>query len=243
MLSCSVVSDSLQPCLSMGFFRQEYWTVLPFPPPGDLPNPGIEPMSHVFLTLAGRFFTIASQGLGKYPGGRNGNLAGYSPWSHRVGHGWATECMRVHTHTHVKYMLNFLKSWQSIFHSGCAIVYSHQPCRRVQFASHLCQHTALLIFFFRISHNKHVVVNNNKIRVRCIIIHSFIQHILSEQLLCARHLGTHCKDLYLKSKKVKYLEAESWMLVTRNGEIGTVRGGWWSEAQSCSYVASISLKT
>ena len=28
---------------SMGFFRQEYWSGLPFPSPGDLPNPGIEP--------------------------------------------------------------------------------------------------------------------------------------------------------------------------------------------------------
>ena len=31
--------------LSMGFSRQEYWSGLPFPSPGDLPNPGIEPMS------------------------------------------------------------------------------------------------------------------------------------------------------------------------------------------------------
>ena len=31
--------------LSMGFFRQEYWNGLPFPPPGDLPNPGIESTS------------------------------------------------------------------------------------------------------------------------------------------------------------------------------------------------------
>ena len=30
---------------SMGFSRQEYWSGLPFPPPGDLPNPGIEPGS------------------------------------------------------------------------------------------------------------------------------------------------------------------------------------------------------
>ena len=29
--------------LSMGFFRQEYWSGLPFPSPGDLPDPGIEP--------------------------------------------------------------------------------------------------------------------------------------------------------------------------------------------------------
>ena len=31
--------------LSMGFFRQEYWSGLPFPSPGELPNPGIEPGS------------------------------------------------------------------------------------------------------------------------------------------------------------------------------------------------------
>ena len=30
---------------SMGFSRQEYWSGLPFPSPGDLPNPGIEPGS------------------------------------------------------------------------------------------------------------------------------------------------------------------------------------------------------
>ena len=30
---------------SMGFSRQEYWSRLPFPSPGDLPNPGIEPGS------------------------------------------------------------------------------------------------------------------------------------------------------------------------------------------------------
>ena len=40
---------------SMGFCRQEYWSGLPFPSPGDLPYPGIEPGSPA---LAGRFFTI-----------------------------------------------------------------------------------------------------------------------------------------------------------------------------------------
>ena len=34
--------------LSMGFSRQEYWGGLPCPPPGDLPNPGIEPRSQLF---------------------------------------------------------------------------------------------------------------------------------------------------------------------------------------------------
>ena len=32
-----------QASLSMEFFRQEYWSGLPFPPPGDLTNPGIQP--------------------------------------------------------------------------------------------------------------------------------------------------------------------------------------------------------
>ena len=50
----SVMSDSLQPCglyiacqapLSMEFSRQEYWSQLPCPFPGDLPNPGIKPRS------------------------------------------------------------------------------------------------------------------------------------------------------------------------------------------------------
>ena len=44
--------------LSTGFPRQEYWSGLPFPSPGDLPNPGIEPSS----ALAGRFFTVEPPG-------------------------------------------------------------------------------------------------------------------------------------------------------------------------------------
>ena len=47
-VSFSVVSESLRPHrapLSMRFSRQEYWSGLPCPPPGDLPNPGIKPRS------------------------------------------------------------------------------------------------------------------------------------------------------------------------------------------------------
>ena len=49
------MSDSATPCTvarqappSMGFSRQEYWSGLPFPSPGDLPDPGIEPGSPAF---------------------------------------------------------------------------------------------------------------------------------------------------------------------------------------------------
>ena len=46
--------------LSMGFFRQEYWSGLPFPTPGDLPIPGMEPTSLVSPALVGRFFTSSA---------------------------------------------------------------------------------------------------------------------------------------------------------------------------------------
>ena len=42
-----------QASLSMGFSRQEYWSGSPFPSLGGLPNPGIEPLSLRFPTLAG----------------------------------------------------------------------------------------------------------------------------------------------------------------------------------------------
>ena len=66
MLSCSIMFNSVTPwteaqqaSLSMGFSRQEYWSGFPCPPPGDLPDLGIEPASPA---LAGGFFTTESPG-------------------------------------------------------------------------------------------------------------------------------------------------------------------------------------
>ena len=64
----SVVSDYFatpwitahQALLSIGFSRQEYCSGLSFPSLGDLPNPGIEPVSLASPTLAGRFFTAGT---------------------------------------------------------------------------------------------------------------------------------------------------------------------------------------
>ena len=63
----SVISNSAtlwtiarQTPLPTGFSRQEYWSGLPYPTPGDLPNPGIEPTSPLSLALAGRFFTTSA---------------------------------------------------------------------------------------------------------------------------------------------------------------------------------------
>ena len=66
-LSHQVMSDSFatlqnvahQAPLSMGFFRQEHWSWLPFPPPRDLLDPGVELASPA---LANRFFTTEPPG-------------------------------------------------------------------------------------------------------------------------------------------------------------------------------------
>ena len=53
---------ALKAHLSMGSSRQEYWSMLPFPVPGDLPVPGIEPASLGSPALAGRFLITALPG-------------------------------------------------------------------------------------------------------------------------------------------------------------------------------------
>ena len=64
---CSVVSDSAtleptarQAALSLGFSRQQYRSGLPFPSPGDLPDPGVEPKSLASPALADVFFTTGA---------------------------------------------------------------------------------------------------------------------------------------------------------------------------------------
>ena len=48
--------------LSLGFSRREYWSGLPFPSLGDLPDPGMEPESPASPALAGGFFTMEPPG-------------------------------------------------------------------------------------------------------------------------------------------------------------------------------------
>ena len=50
---------ALQAPLSMGFSRQAYWSGLPFPSPGDLPDPGTKPTSFMSPALAGGFFSTS----------------------------------------------------------------------------------------------------------------------------------------------------------------------------------------
>ena len=59
---CDPVDWAHQAPLSMEFSRQKYWRGLPFPTSGDLPDPGIEPVSFGCPMLAGTFFSTAPPG-------------------------------------------------------------------------------------------------------------------------------------------------------------------------------------
>ena len=67
--SCLTLCDprtiAHQAPLSMEFSRQEYWRWLPLPPPGDLPNPGMEPTSPVSPAL--QVDSLPAEPLGKIP--------------------------------------------------------------------------------------------------------------------------------------------------------------------------------
>ena len=62
-LSATLWTVACQAPLSLGFAKSEYWSGLPYPSSGDLPNPGIESTSPVYPVLAGGFFT--SEPMGK----------------------------------------------------------------------------------------------------------------------------------------------------------------------------------
>ena len=68
-------TGACQAPLSMGFSRQECWNGLPFPPPGDLPNPKMKPASPA---LAGRFFTLGHLKIYFSPSCKNHSKRTYS---------------------------------------------------------------------------------------------------------------------------------------------------------------------
>ena len=59
-LFATLCTVARQASLSMGFSRQEYWSGLPCPPPGDLPDPGTELLSLMSPALVGGFFTTSA---------------------------------------------------------------------------------------------------------------------------------------------------------------------------------------
>ena len=59
---CNTLTVAHQAPVSMEFTRHGYWSGLPFPSPGDLPDPGIKPAPLASPALAGRFFTTEPPG-------------------------------------------------------------------------------------------------------------------------------------------------------------------------------------
>ena len=122
---------------SMGSSRQEYWSGLPFPSPGDLPHPGIEPGSPALQADS-----LPSEPPGKpwvrkipwrrkwqptpviLPGKSHGqrSLVGYNPWGRR----------RVKYHLVTEQQQQTLYTWNHIVRALCFGLYSHvceiQPC-------------------------------------------------------------------------------------------------------------------
>ena len=77
----------------MGFSRQDDWGGLPCPPPGDFPDPGIEPASLLSVALAGGFFTTSppvnshwrNLQIGHGFQGRDSGESRTSPWTAHAG--------------------------------------------------------------------------------------------------------------------------------------------------------------
>ena len=79
--SCPTLCDPMdcivcQAPLSMEFSRQEYWSGLPFPSPGNLPDPGIKLVSPESPALARGFFTTSATWEATYPQKETGNQKG-----------------------------------------------------------------------------------------------------------------------------------------------------------------------
>ena len=85
---CDPMDYSSPDSSSMGFSRQEYWKGLPCSPLGDLPNPGIEPVSLMSLELAGKFFTSSAT----WEAAELGNVFNYTHVHHPV---YMHKCMYV----------------------------------------------------------------------------------------------------------------------------------------------------
>ena len=104
-----------QASLSMGFSRQEYWSGLLFPPPGDLPDPGIEPTSPL---SPGGFFTTEPPG-GDFSPGQCAHTFSRSVWG----------TLRGVLHSPCRDLLQQFSKAPSPWRPRGRLLYSLPPCR------------------------------------------------------------------------------------------------------------------
>ena len=118
--------------LSMGFSRQAYWSGLPWPPPGDLPNPGIKPKSFV----SGRFFTTEPSGK---PTQRYTHIHRYIECIYKYTY---TYSHVIYIHTHRDYMYTY-HVCVNIHKAGCVSVCSYH------ISASLCVSALFYSLYFR----------------------------------------------------------------------------------------------
>ena len=112
--------------LTMGFSRQEYWSGLPFPSSGNLPNLGIKPTSLMSPALSGGFFTTSAAWEALVINNtvinivykflfEHFNYLGYIPKLYS--NGISGSCGNS--------IFTFLRNYNNVFHRSCTIFYSH----------------------------------------------------------------------------------------------------------------------
>ena len=165
MFSHSVMSDSTtpwtvahQPSLSMGFPRQEYWSGSPFPTPGDLPDPGIEPESPESRLILYCWATREALGLCQWfsSGGHfvlTGTSRGYLPifgdvfHCHNLVRGWGGVCCwRPVDRGRTRMLLNILS------------MKAQDSCSRQELSSPKCQPCWEILGYRRADSAQHMAV-------------------------------------------------------------------------------------
>ena len=147
---CDPMDYSFQGPLSMGFSRQEYWSGLLFPSPGDPPNPGVEPASPALAVDS-----LPLHHLG-------------SPFVWVSFFNYFVYIFRRIVLDHMIILFNFLKNCQTVFHGICTILHSHQQCMRILISPYPYQHAIFHFLFYGYPSGCHGEGNGTPLQYSCL---------------------------------------------------------------------------